>query len=194
MSIRGSLLSWLSFMGYVHGFVHMRDISVYKQWSCIPFVLIQSRGCGLTPNYLYLSVFKIRSETCRTEAQFCQNLYMIKKESLPDQHKFCWSGSAVQHLFWRLIHVSLKLSPHKGLIFYSVHQVVVPRGPTQAKGLLLSCVRDPNPCVFFEPKILYRSAVEEVPVGEYEIPLSEAEVLVEGKQWLVSIGRQSCEV
>ena len=39
---------------------------------------------------------------CRTEAQFCQNLYMIKKESLPDRPKFCWSGSAVWHLFWRL--------------------------------------------------------------------------------------------
>ena len=47
-------------------------------------------------------VFKIRSETCWTEAQFFQNLYMIKKESLPDQPKFC-SGSAVRHSFWRLV-------------------------------------------------------------------------------------------
>ena len=31
-----------------------------------------------------IAVFKIRSETCRTEAQFCENLYMIKKESLPN--------------------------------------------------------------------------------------------------------------
>ena len=35
-------------------------------------------------------------------------------------------------------------------------KVVIPRGPIQAKGLLLSCIRDKNPCVFFEPKILYR--------------------------------------
>lgn len=35
-------------------------------------------------------------------------------------------------------------------------KVVIPRGPIQAKGLLLSCIRDANPCVFFEPKILYR--------------------------------------
>ncbi|WAR08675.1 ODBB-like protein [Mya arenaria] len=40
--------------------------------------------------------------------------------------------------------------------------VVIPRGSNQAKGLLLSCIRDENPCVFFEPKILYRSAIEEV--------------------------------
>lgn len=50
----------------------------------------------------------------------------------------------------------------------------------QAKGLLLSSIRDKNPVVFFEPKILYRQAVEEVPVGDYEIPLSEAEILEEG--------------
>ena len=47
-------------------------------------------------------LFKIRSETCRTEAQFCQNLYMVKKKSLPDRPQFCRSGSAVWHLFWRL--------------------------------------------------------------------------------------------
>lgn len=37
-------------------------------------------------------------------------------------------------------------------------QVVVPRSPFQAKGLLLSCIEDKNPCIFFEPKILYRAA------------------------------------
>ena len=51
----------------------------------------------------YSTFFKIRSETYRTEAQFCQNLYMVKKESLLDWPKFCQSGSAVWHLFWRLI-------------------------------------------------------------------------------------------
>uniref|UniRef100_A0A8C4WWS8 2-oxoisovalerate dehydrogenase subunit beta, mitochondrial n=1 Tax=Eptatretus burgeri TaxID=7764 RepID=A0A8C4WWS8_EPTBU len=59
-------------------------------------------------------------------------------------------------------------------------KVVIPRGSLQAKGLLLASIRDQNPCIFFEPKILYRSAVEEVPVGPYEIPLSQAEVLQEG--------------
>lgn len=37
-------------------------------------------------------------------------------------------------------------------------QIVIPRSPTQAKGLLLSSIRDPNPVIFMEPKILYRSA------------------------------------
>ena len=60
-------------------------------------------------------------------------------------------------------------------------QVVMPRGPTQAKGLLLSCIHDDNPCVFFEPKILYRSAIEDVPTGEYMLPLGKAEVVLEGR-------------
>ena len=55
-------------------------------------------------------------------------------------------------------------------------QVVFPRSPAQAKGLLLACIRDPNPCIFFEPKALYRAAVEEVPTGDYMIPLGKAEV------------------
>ena len=37
-------------------------------------------------------------------------------------------------------------------------QVVIPRGPIQAKGLLLAAIRDKNPVIFLEPKILYRSA------------------------------------
>ena len=59
-------------------------------------------------------------------------------------------------------------------------KIVIPRGPIQAKGLLLSCIRDNNPCIFLEPKILYRLAVEDVPVGDYSLPLSKAEVLIEG--------------
>jgi 2-oxoisovalerate dehydrogenase E1 component beta subunit len=59
-------------------------------------------------------------------------------------------------------------------------QVVVPRGPLQAKGLLLSSIRDPNPVIFFEPKILYRSSVEHVPLSSYTLPLSSAEILRPG--------------
>ncbi|KAI7866715.1 thiamine diphosphate-binding protein [Spinellus fusiger] len=59
-------------------------------------------------------------------------------------------------------------------------KVVMPRSPIQAKGMLLASIRDRNPVVFFEPKILYRSAVEEVPVGDYVLPLGKAEVLKQG--------------
>lgn len=73
--------------------------------------------------------------------------------------------------------------------------VVVPRSPIQAKGLLLSCIRAPDPCLFFEPKILYRIAEEEVPVEDYEIPLGKAEVMQEGTDvTIVSYGMQLRQV
>jgi len=70
-------------------------------------------------------------------------------------------------------------------------KIVIPRGPTQAKGLLLSSIRDRNPVVFFEPKRLYRAAEDEVPVGDFEIPLGKAEVVMEGSDiTLVGYGAQ----
>uniref|UniRef100_A0A0N5AP53 2-oxoisovalerate dehydrogenase subunit beta, mitochondrial n=1 Tax=Syphacia muris TaxID=451379 RepID=A0A0N5AP53_9BILA len=60
-------------------------------------------------------------------------------------------------------------------------KIVYPRGPIQAKGLLLSCIRDDNPCIFLEPKILYRLSAEEVPVADYTVPLSKAESVRKGK-------------
>ena len=59
-------------------------------------------------------------------------------------------------------------------------KVVIPRSPIQAKGLYLASVRDNNPVIFFEPKYMYRGAIEEVPIGDYEIPLSKADIMQEG--------------
>ena len=58
--------------------------------------------------------------------------------------------------------------------------MVVPRGPCQAKGLLLSSIRDENPVFFLEPKGLYRAAIEEVPKDDFMFPLSSAEVIYSG--------------
>lgn len=70
-------------------------------------------------------------------------------------------------------------------------KVVLPRSPIQAKGLLLSCIRDDNPCIFLEPKILYRAAEEMVPEGDYMLPLSQAEVVVPGTDvTLIGYGTQ----
>ena len=59
-------------------------------------------------------------------------------------------------------------------------KVVMPSSPSDAKGLLLSSIRSPDPVIFFEPKALYRAAVEEVPEGEYMVPLGVAKVVQEG--------------
>ncbi len=68
--------------------------------------------------------------------------------------------------------------------------VVMPRSPLQAKGLLLAAIRSNDPVVFMEPKILYRAAVEQVPVDAFTLPLSKAEVLKEGADLtIVSYGQ-----
>ncbi len=59
-------------------------------------------------------------------------------------------------------------------------KVVTPSGPYNAKGLLISSIRDPDPVVFLEPKRIYRAIKEEVPEEEYAIPLNKAEVRQEG--------------
>ncbi|KAI8635604.1 2-oxoisovalerate dehydrogenase beta subunit [Xylariaceae sp. FL1651] len=69
-------------------------------------------------------------------------------------------------------------------------RVIIPRSPLQAKGLLLSAIRSNDPCIFMEPKILYRAAVEQVPTSPYTLPLSRAEVLKEGENvTIVSYGQ-----
>ncbi|KAL4964080.1 alpha-ketoacid dehydrogenase subunit beta [Aspergillus stella-maris] len=70
-------------------------------------------------------------------------------------------------------------------------QVVMPRSPSQAKGLLLSAIFESrNPVIFMEPKVLYRAAVEHVPSEYYTIPLNKADILKEGKDvTIVSYGQ-----
>jgi pyruvate dehydrogenase E1 component beta subunit len=59
-------------------------------------------------------------------------------------------------------------------------KVVMPSRPYDAKGLLISAIRDEDPVIFFEPKRVYRSFREEVPEEEYVIPIGRAKVLSEG--------------
>lgn len=60
-------------------------------------------------------------------------------------------------------------------------KVVIPSSPYEAKGLLLASIRDPDPVIFFEPKRLYRAFREDVPEGDYTIPLGKARVASEGE-------------
>ncbi len=60
-------------------------------------------------------------------------------------------------------------------------KVVVPSGPINAKGLLLSAIRDPDPVIFLEPTRIYRMIREDVPKGEYLTPLGRANVARPGK-------------
>jgi pyruvate dehydrogenase E1 component beta subunit len=60
-------------------------------------------------------------------------------------------------------------------------KMVIPSGPRNARALLLSAIRDPDPVVFFEPKSIYRSFREEVPDEEETIPIGQAQVVREGQ-------------
>jgi len=59
-------------------------------------------------------------------------------------------------------------------------KVVIPSTPADTKGLLASAIRDPDPVLFLEPKLIYRAFREEVPEGEHTVPLGEAAVRKEG--------------
>jgi 2-oxoisovalerate dehydrogenase E1 component beta subunit len=59
-------------------------------------------------------------------------------------------------------------------------KVVAPTFPADAKAMLKSAIRDPNPVLFFEHKRTYRLIKEDVPDDDYEVPLGEARVHREG--------------
>ena len=67
---------------------------------------------------------------------------------------------------------------------YYVHtpgiKVAIPSTPADAKGLLAAAIRDPDPVVVFEPKLVYRTARGEVPEGEHVVPLGQARIAREG--------------
>jgi 2-oxoisovalerate dehydrogenase E1 component beta subunit len=73
-------------------------------------------------------------------------------------------------------------SPESLFIHTAGLKVVVPSNPYDAKGLLVSAIRDPDPVLFFEPKRLYRAARGEVPEGEYTVPIGQARVTRRGGQ------------
>jgi pyruvate dehydrogenase E1 component beta subunit len=69
---------------------------------------------------------------------------------------------------------------------YYVHtpgiKVAIPSTPADAKGLLAAAIRDPDPVVVLEPKLVYRTARGEVPEGEHVVPLGQARIAREGTE------------
>lgn len=64
-------------------------------------------------------------------------------------------------------------------------KIVVPSTPEDAKGLLKSAVRDPNPVLFLEPKKGYRAIKGQVPEGEYLTPIGPARIARTGSDLTV---------
>ncbi len=59
-------------------------------------------------------------------------------------------------------------------------QVVVPATPYDAKGLLTSAIRSPDPVIFLEPKRIYRAVRQDIPEEDYTVPIGEARLVQEG--------------
>jgi 2-oxoisovalerate dehydrogenase E1 component len=59
-------------------------------------------------------------------------------------------------------------------------KVVYPSNPTDAKGLLIAALAEPNPILYFEHKALYRSIEEEIPDAMYQIEIGKAHIVQEG--------------
>lgn len=72
-------------------------------------------------------------------------------------------------------------SPEAFFVHCQGLKVVMPSGPYDAKGLLISAIRDPDPVIFLEPKKIYRAFKEEVPEESYTVPLMDSKVVREGK-------------
>ena len=60
-------------------------------------------------------------------------------------------------------------------------KVVCPATAYDAKGLIKASIRDNDPVIFFEHKGLYRKIKEDLPAGEYTVPLGKAKIVREGK-------------
>ena len=80
-------------------------------------------------------------------------------------------------------------------------KMVVPSGPRNARALLASAIRDPDPVVFFESKALYHAAREDVPDEPEAMPIGRARVVAEGHDLtliaygaMLRVAREAAEV
>src|SRR5512143_3985601 len=88
-------------------------------------------------------------------------------------------GAGVHGALWHSQSVEMLYAHRVGL------KVVIPSTAYDAKGLLISAIRDPDPVVFFEHKKAYRSIKDEVPDGDYAVPLGKMRVAREGSDLTV---------
>jgi acetoin:2,6-dichlorophenolindophenol oxidoreductase subunit beta len=110
--------------------------------------------------------------------------------------RYMFGGKAVTPMVIRTMYgAGIRAAAQHSQSLYSMFthvpglKVVVPSNPYDAKGLMIASIRDDDPVIFFENKVLY--AVEgEVPEEPYTIPLGEAEIVREGDDvTVVAIGR-----
>jgi 2-oxoisovalerate dehydrogenase E1 component beta subunit len=135
------------------------------------------------------------------EIQFADYVFPAFDQIVNEAAKYRYRTSSTWHCGGLTIRMPCGAVGHGGLYHSQMPEaffshcpglnLVIPRGPTQAKGLLISSIRSPDPTLFFEPKVLYRQAVEDVPVGDFALPLGKADIMQEGTDvTLIGWGKQ----
>merc|ERR1719335_1819019 len=117
--------------------------------------------------------------TAIAEIQFADYVFPAFDQLVNEAAKYRYRTSGSWHCGGLTVRMPCGAVGHGGLYHsqspeaYFSHcpgiNIVCPRGPVQAKGLLLSSIRSPDPTLFLEPKILYRLATDDVPVGDFEL-------------------------
>merc|ERR1719440_99593 len=135
------------------------------------------------------------------EIQFADYVFPAFDQIVNEAAKYRYRASGTWHCGGLTIRMPCGAVGHGGLYhsqspeaFFS-HcpglNLVIPRGPVHAKGLLLASIRCPDPTIFLEPKILYRLSTDDVPIDDFELPLGQADVVRSGTDvTLVGWGNQ----
>lgn len=119
------------------------------------------------------------------EIQFSDFIYPAYNQIISEAAKMCYRSNGewtvpmvIRAPYGGGIGGGLYHSQSPEAIFAQVPglKVVIPSNPYDAKGLLKSAVRDPNPVIFFEPKKGYRLIKGEVPEGEFTVPIGPARI------------------
>jgi 2-oxoisovalerate dehydrogenase E1 component beta subunit len=105
--------------------------------------------------------------------QFAATHHYRQKNPLPIVFRAPWGGGSYAGPFH-------SQCPEAWFAHTAGLKVVIPSNPYDAKGLLVSAIRDPNPVIFFEPKLLYRSQRGDVPSNLYTVDLGLANVVHAG--------------
>lgn len=119
------------------------------------------------------------------EIQFAEYILPATNQILSEAAKIRYRSNGDWHCpmvirapFGGGIHGALYHSQSIETIFTSTPglKVVVPSTPVDAKGMLIASIRDNDPVLFFEHKKAYRLLKEDVPEGDYEVPLGKVDV------------------
>lgn len=124
------------------------------------------------------------------EIQFAEYILPATNQILSEAAKIRYRSNGDWHCpmvirapFGGGIHGALYHSQSIESIFASTPglKVVIPSTPADAKGLLISAIRDNDPVLYFEHKKAYRLLKEEVPEGDYTVPIGKADVKRSGE-------------